>query len=130
METYKFKDIDFLITTDKIKIVPFVKTNENRAIKLILNDKKLIRNTKKAISVYLGSNYKIIDSFTIAGIIAKFKINANRNCSSRMLIDSVKIKQIEIFKSEVNCNTLSSYINSIQEHYMNLEPKELEIKEL
>ena len=29
METYKFKDIDFLITTDKKKIVPFVKINEN-----------------------------------------------------------------------------------------------------
>ena len=135
METYKFKDIDFLITTDKKKIVPFIKTNENRAIKLILDNKKVIRNTKKAITLYLGGDYKVIDGFTIAGLIAKFQVKVlydykqiKNGSSDKVVIDSIKKKQIEIFRSDIDNETLDKYIQGLKKYLKKSEVKEQEIK--
>ncbi len=135
METYRFKNIDFLITTDKKKIVPFVKVNENKTIKLILDDKKVLRNTKKAISVYLGGDYKVIDGFTIAGLIAKFQVKVlydykqiENGTSDKVVIDSIKKKQIEIFRSEIDTETLEKYCNGLKKYLKKSEAKEQEIK--
>lgn len=135
METYKYKDIDFLITTDKKKIVPFVKINENRAIKLILDDRKIIRNTKKAISNYLGGEYKVIDGFTIAGLVAKFQVKVlydykqiENGTSDKVVIASIKKKQIEIFRSETDTETLEKYCNGLKKYLKKSEAKEQETK--
>ena len=135
METYRFKDIDFLITTDKNKILPFVKINENRAIKLILDDRKVIRNTKRAISNYLGGSYKVIDGFTIAGLVAKFQVKVlydykqiENGTSDKIVIDSIKKKQIEIFRSEIDTETLEKYCNGLKKYLKKSQPKEQETK--
>ena len=135
METYKFKDIGFIISADKSKIVPFVKSNENKVIKLILENGKLLRNTKMAIRSYVGGDYKVVESYTMAGLVAKNQIKIiydynkiAHKFNDILLIDQIKKKRVDIYKSEVDVETLQKYVDDLKTYFEKKQAKEQEAK--